>query len=896
MPTRRVSADGAERVGAAAEADPQEGHRPTDARLVPLAVTAWLCALVVPLTSVPLVVVLAAALAALAIPAVLLRGRFQGFGPPLAVILVGGAVFCVVTVAHVVALRSGPVPALAADAAVVAAELRVRTDAVRREPRGFGSAYVVMDADLVRVSDHGVTTRVTTPVVVTGPLSWSAVEPGTLVRTVARLSATDPGDRAAAVVSARSPPAVLERPGWLDRCASSLRAGLRAALAELPREERGLVPALVVGDVSGMPASLVEDFRTAGLSHLTAVSGANLTIMLAFVLGAARWAGVQSWGLPLLGALCAVGLVVLARPEPSVLRAAAMGLVGLVGLAAGSRRYGVPALALAVIVLLALDPWLGRSYGFALSVLATAGILALAPAYTSALSRWLPRFAATALAIPLAAQLACTPLVAVLSGSVSVVAVAANLVAAPAVFPATVLGLTTLLVASVSEWVAAFPGRLAGYAARWIVEVAQVAAGVPGASVAWSASVLGIAVLVVLCAAVATGAPAVLRRRGPTLAIAVATVVWIVHPVRVPGPPVWITGWPPEGWFLVACDVGQGDGLVLRAGPKAGVVVDTGPDPDLIDTCLAELAIDRVPYVLLTHFHDDHIAGLPGVLRGRAVGEIGIRPHGRASAEARWVSRVAAAAGTPVTEALVGERRRVGAVTWSVLGPAAERVETMAREDEAVGSGAEEGSAENDASVVVIAESAGVRALLTGDVEPAGQRELLRSGADVRASVLKVPHHGSRYQDQEFLRAVGARLALISVGADNDYGHPAPSTVSDLASTGTSVARTDQAGSIAVVNDGSGLGILTRGRPRGSLQTAAATPDRTKPGSPAIPEVGPETSAVRGMLTNHGSQVSLLRACRRRPARGRHDGGGSRGPPCRPRGAGGHRGSQVDRS
>ncbi|MET9023148.1 ComEC/Rec2 family competence protein [Actinopolymorpha sp. NPDC004070] len=803
------------RVGDDGTSVPAGARAPVDARLVPVALAGWLCTVLIPV--VPLVPAAGGAVAA-ALAGVVLVGRRSRPGEVLGrsagLACLGAAVLTSVTLLHVSAARSGPVPGLAANASVATTELRVRTDPRVRSSPGHRSTYVVLEADVLRLTRHGVTTAVRTPVVVTGPATWSRVEVGQRVRAVTRFAPTDRGERAAAVLAARSPPALLERAGSLDQAASRLRAGLRAAVAGLPPNERGLVPALVVGDVSRMPEQLEEDFRTAGLSHLTAVSGTNLTILLAFVLGAARWAGVRSWGLPLVGAGCAVGFVVLARPEPSVLRAAAMGVVGLAGLAVGSRRHGVPAVACAVLMLLLVDPWLGRTYGFALSVLATAGIVVLGPPFSDALARWLPRFAATAIGVPLAAQLACTPVVAVLSASVSAVAVVANMLVAPAVTPATVLGIAATLVSPVSVSVAGVPGHLAGYAARWIVEIGTRAARLPGASLTWPSSALGVGVLTLLCVAAVVVTPRLLRRRGVTLALAGGLVAWIVHPVQVPvslGP---LTGWPPASWVLVACDVGQGDALVLRAGPRSAVVVDTGPDPVAVDRCLTDLGVRQVPYVLLTHFHADHTTGLPGVARGRVVGEVGIRPGAATGADARRVRDWAGSAGVPATAVAVGEERRAGALTWKVLGPAGRLADPENRAADADSGDSEEGAAENDSSVVILARVQGISVLMTGDVEPSGQRRLLSSGADLHATVLKVPHHGSRYQDPDFLRAVGARIAVISVGADNDYGHPAPSTLAALAGTGARVARTDQSGAVAVVKDGAGLGVVARSQPR----------------------------------------------------------------------------------
>ncbi len=171
------------------------------------------------------------------------------------------------------------------------------------------------------------------------------------------------------------------------------------------------------------------------------MSGTNLTLVVGSMLLLARWAGVRARGLAVVGALGVVGFVLLARTEPSVVRAAAMGAVGLIGMGHHGRRRGTRALGAAVLLLLLFDPWLALTMGFALSVLATAGILWLAPGWRDRLMRWLPRWVAEAVSVPLAAQIACTPLVAAISGQVSLVAVGANLLAAPAVGPATVLGL-----------------------------------------------------------------------------------------------------------------------------------------------------------------------------------------------------------------------------------------------------------------------------------------------------------------------------------------------------------------------------------------------------------------------------------------------------------------------
>jgi competence protein ComEC len=503
----------------------------------------------------------------------------------------------------------------------------------------------------------------------------------------------------------------------------------------------------------------------------------------------------------MVGLVMVVVFVVLARPQPSVLRAAAMGVVALVAMTSGGRRRGVRSLSAAVLVLLLLDVSLARSAGFALSVLATAGIVILAPGWRDTLARRMPGWLAEAVACPLAAQLACTPVVAWLSGQVSLVAVAANLLAGPAVGPATVLGFVAAGVALLSDTLAGVVGWFAAWPAHWIVAVAEHGAGLPGAVMGWPATVLGIVALTLLCAALVVGMNRLLARPIAGLLVVALLVVVIVRPVGR-------FGWPPPDWLLVACDVGQGDGLAIRAGPGSAVVVDTGPDPGPMDRCLRELGIKTIPVLVITHFHADHAGGLAGALRGRSVGEIEVTAYPSPPAEQRRVSALAAEQRVPVRTVSYGERRIVGPVSWTVLWPA--RVPALPGSGPSADS---EGSPENNSSIAMLLESSGVRILMTGDLEPESQRAVLASGSDTRADVLKVPHHGSSNQDETFIRSTGAKLAVVSAGIDNDYGHPAPSTLDLLRHLGMTVARTDTGGSIAVVRTPTGLALASSGPP-----------------------------------------------------------------------------------
>ena len=685
------------------------------------------------------------------------------------------------------ALRAeGTARSLVADAAdrhaYVTVTLRLTSDPVARSGR-FGD-YVVARGSVARIQWRGARAPTAGSVLVIGGEEWRQVPLGAVVRASGRLAPAESSDLAGVLTSRRAPE-LLREPGVAFNAAAGVRRAIREASAEAEPGARELVPGLVMGDDAGLPEEVVEEFRTAGLTHLTAVSGTNLTLVVGFLLALARWAGVRGRGLVAVGFLGVAGFVLLARAEPSVVRAAAMGSVALLALSAGGRDRAARGLSVAVLALLLFDPWLARSPGFALSVVATAGILFFAPPLRDALRRWLPQPIAEAVAVPCAAQLACTPIVAALSGSVSLVAVLANLLVAPVVGPATILGLLGGLTLLVLEPAGLALGRCAGWCAAWIVHVAHHAAALPLAETEWSSGVPALALLTLCCGLLALAAPR-FAASGPRTVIACCLFVLVM--VRPPLQP----GWPPAGWMLVACDVGQGDGLVLNAGGGAAVVVDAGPEPAAIDRCLRRLRVREVPVVVLTHFHADHVDGLAGVLRGRRVREVlvtGLRDPPQGASE---VDRLAARAGVATRVPVLGEVEQVGRLTWQVLGPVG-RVSTGA----------------NDASLVLLVSTRGKRLLLSGDAEPEAQHRLARAIGPLQVDVLKVPHHGSRYQDADVLRALGARLAVVSAGQDNDYGHPAPETLRLLQDAGMKVARTDRDGDVAVVERGGDLRVVT---------------------------------------------------------------------------------------
>ncbi len=729
---------------------------------------------------------------------------------------------------HGADLRRGPVPVLAAEHRRVGVELSVVSDPRPVVPRVRGNhampASVMLDAEVTRVTaPDGTVARVRTPVLVLArpgedrraAAVWLRLLPSTVLRAEGRLAQPRrSGDPFAAVLYVDGgPPRVTGPPNGPQRVAGRLRAGLREATDDLPRDARALLPGLVVGDTSRIPEDLRAAFQATDLTHLLAVSGSNLTIVLLLLIGPAGRAlhaergglaprlGVSLRATALLGGGLTVAFVVVCRPEPSVLRAAACGAVTLLAIATGRRRSLIPALAAAVLLLVLYEPWLARAYGFLLSVLATGALLTIAPRWSAALqARGIPPRPAEALAAAAAAQAVCAPVVAVFAGRVSLVAIPCNVLAELAVAPATVLGFAALAVAPVAIPVARLVADCAAWPAGWVASVARTGAALPGAEAEWPGGWRGGLLLATVTVALLFAVRRLPHRPWVAAGCVLVLLVAVVRPAPLTRV---VTGWPPPGWVFTMCDVGQGDATVLAAGDGAAVVVDAGPDPEPVDRCLRELQVTRVPLVLLTHFHADHVTGLPGVLRGRSVGVIQTTALHDPPAQAAFVRRTAAAARVPVVRAAPGERRRTGPLDWQVLWPAARPGFVP------------EGP--NDASVTLLVRTrSGVTLLLLGDLEPPAQRGLaLAHPALPPVDVLKVAHHGSAHQDPGLLRRARPRLALVSAGRDNPYGHPSPHTLDALREAGAAVLRTDRDGAIAVTGSGRDLKAVAGHPPDG---------------------------------------------------------------------------------
>ncbi|WP_255491557.1 ComEC/Rec2 family competence protein [Actinotalea sp. JY-7876] len=759
-------------------------------------------------------------------------------GPAASVVLVllvaGAALLACGLQLH--ARASGPLPGLAEERAVVAVE-----GVVRGDPRALASPWdgavgrwwVTVSVDTA--SGRGSQGPARAAVRVIGGPAWAGVRDGERVSVAGRAAPAAPGEEVVALVTATRGPVVLAPPAPHAQAATALRVGLLAATEDLTGDARALVPGAAVGDTSRVPPDLEEAMRVSGLTHVTAVSGAHFMVLTVTLLAlTARLPRPARVGVC---ALVLAAFVLLVRPEPSVVRAAGMGALTLAGLALGRRSRALPALSASVVVLLLLDPWLARSYGFALSVLATGAIVVLAPVLVRAAGERVPRTAAVAVAVPVAAQAVCAPVLVLLDPAVSLVAVPANVLAAPAVAPATLLGLGATLAAPVAPPLARALGAAAGGPCWWIGAVARGAASVDGASLAWPAGLTGAALLAGATAAVLAllaGRTRALRTLRPGVVVVLCAVLLVSVPgIRRPLVGLVPGAGPPAGPWVAQCDVGQGDALVVGTRPGAAVVVDVGPDGDAADACLDRLGVDRIELLVLTHHHADHVGGLEPVLAGRTVDAALVSPLPEPAGQAGRTLRALADAGVPVDVGLAGSggpgdgsagegtagegtsgEGTAGQVRWRVLWPSRAPVPVADAlsppREHAVGP--EEGAV-NDASLVLRLDAPGLAVLALGDLEPAAQAGLLAAHGPsgvLAAQVVKVAHHGSAYQDASLAQAVDAAVALVSVGADNGYGHPAASTLALYRATGAAVLATDECGTVVVAAEPRGLTVRAR--------------------------------------------------------------------------------------
>jgi competence protein ComEC len=598
-----------------------------------------------------------------------------------------------------------------------------------------------------------------------------------------------------------------------------IRTRAEAALGRgMPRREAALARGFVLGEDEALDSGTVEDFRRSGLSHLLAVSGQNvaLLVLLAMPVLAALGMPLRTRLVWVLGLIAAY--VPLAGAGPSIQRAGLMGALSVLATLAGRRGSRLYALLAAAAVMLVVEPGIAADVGWQLSFAAVLGILLLAAPLRGAIEGGIGkggwrRAAADGAALTIAATLTTAPLVAFHFGAISTTTLIANLLALPAIAPAMWLG----MLAAAAGQIPGFPVEaLNAVDALLLAYVAQVAAwcGRP----AWAYLHLRLGLGGLLGAYLAIGAMAVVatrlarrrrlaalrgrptpagprdvgsrrsaaRRRGAAIALALGALFLALTTAGGGAQPLG----PVSGLRVSVLDVGQGDAILLQPAAAPAVLVDGGPPGDELATKLRAAGVDGLGAVVATHDQSDHVGGIHELLGAMPVDRLLFAVLDRATlAEAR-------AAGADTRRLAAGDELRSGRLRLDVLWPPAELL-----------GGSHRGEDPNRLAVVALARWRGFSMLLTADAE--AESTPLDPGP---IDVLKVAHHGS---DDAGLGALLDRtrpgLALISVGAGNPFGHPTPATLATLAAHGVPTLRTDLAGTIVLeVGDG-GIRVLTGG-------------------------------------------------------------------------------------
>jgi competence protein ComEC len=451
-----------------------------------------------------------------------------------------------------------------------------------------------------------------------------------------------------------------------------------------------------------------------------------------------------------------------------------MTLVILIARYRGESTRGIASLGAAITLLILFDPFQSIDPGFALSVLATAGILFLSPKVENKLQKILkPRWLVEAIAIPVSATIPCLPVILLLSNELSIATIPSNVLVAPVIAPITVLGFLSAILTPMNSSIGSTLFAAASFFAKYIVVVSDAMEKFP--SIHFNNTRVYILIFILSLVLYFN------HQKSIAVTITALLLVQLVFNT---------ISWPGRNWQVVNCDVGQGDAMVVNLGTSSAIVIDTGPDPGAIDNCLRALNIKTIPLLILTHFHSDHVGAISGVVKDRFIGQVWISNlHQPESAYDRAMKELV---GIEVKTVTKGESYLFpeSNVEIKVLWPQSSGVNFK----ELPG----DGSKINNSSISLILKMNDLSVFAGGDIEPEVQEVITTSGLLSDVDLLKVSHHGSAYQYVPMLDILKPEIAIISVGSENSYGHPDVEFVSELEKRSISVWRTDLSGGISV--------------------------------------------------------------------------------------------------
>ena len=577
---------------------------------------------------------------------------------------------------------------------------------------------------------------------------------------------------------------ILKEANLFDKTINKVRSNFLEITTSLSGDARELLPGLILGDTRNQSLALSQDMKNSGLTHLTAVSGGNIAILLLAIIWLCQKFRFTIKKQIVTGLFTLIIFALLVRTEPSVVRASLMGAISLLGLFTGTRRHGISALVTTICIALLVDPNLAVSWGFCLSVFATAGLLVFTRPFANKISELVPRIPeslSVLIAVALSAQISTAGLIAGFSGQITLWSIPANLLASPVIPFVTILGYLSLVFSNFYTPFAYMFGYLAAIFANWIGFLAHYFASNETSIIHVPKGIIGFLLISFIMALSAfliflVAKTKIENKRTLVISIFLILISSLILKSKD------VKNWPIRNWQFVMCDVGQGDGLVLKDSNGKVLVVDVGPNGQLMNDCLKKLGVKTIDVLMLTHFHADHVEGLELVKNRHKIQKVYLT----------WVE-------DPVyeverTKQLLndvltfhiksGEVISLGEMKIQCLWPTKIKMNL--------------GSIPNNSSLVNLVTIKNASFLLTGDIEPPAQEAIQKLWKIPKVDVVKVPHHGSKFQDANFPKWTRARLALISVGQENSYGHPAKLTLDLYRDSGMQVLSTDEVGSIAI--------------------------------------------------------------------------------------------------
>lgn len=574
-----------------------------------------------------------------------------------------------------------------------------------------------------------------------------------------------------------------------DSYPAAIGGAMRTQLKRvMPQKDAAILAGMTLGGYEGIDEDIVRNFSTTGIVHILSVSGSHVALLIGFVLSLTRALQVRKkLALPI-AAVTVFSYCLICGFSPPVMRSALMGMAMLLGLVLQRNEDSGAVLAIVAISMLCYRPLWVFDIGFQLSFVSTAGLIYLFPSIRAFLARYLQKYVADALAVTIAAQLAVLPMLVYYFHQLSISSLAANLIVVPVLEFIVLLTMAGLFLCFIVKPLGIILLMFASLLLAPALSVTNLIAGWTFASITIAHTPFVTALiyyLLVIC----------LFRFWPLTSLTnherKIVIALTCFAILLPGLTAHFARQPFTVFFI---DVGQGDAALIITAEKKTILVDTGglrgnfnTGERIILPFLRYLGINKLDVLTLSHGHHDHAGGAAAVVRSIPIGCI-LLPQEEPSQDVSAMLNVVKDK-SQIKQLASGQQYNLGSCKIDII-------------EATPASSLEENHNENESSAIIKIIDNDKSIIFTGDAT--AEEEIAAAAGPIKADVLKVSHHGAKTSSAyEFLQAIHPGLAVISVGADNKFGHPAPETLEKLQAIGTRVLRTDQAGNIKVVFDGS---------------------------------------------------------------------------------------------